>query len=216
MKVWLVIICLFSAVNVTANTVGESRWQFDVLLDDKKIGYHDFLVKEQGGQQVIQTNARFDIKILFIKVFSYRHENEERWQGNCLRAINATTDSNGDDFVVRGEATSDGFSVKTLSDQQDLPACLMTFAYWNPDFLQEKRLLNSQTGEYEAVTITQQGQEDVLINDKAVKAVKYLIDVEAGPITLWYAADDRQWLALESVVEGGKTLRYQPVVIPAT
>ena len=164
----------------------------------------------------MQTSARFDIKILFIKVFSYRHENEERWQGNCLREINATTDSNGDDFVVRGEATSDGFSVKTLSDQQDLPACVMSFAYWDSDFLQEKQLLNSQAGEYEAVTITKQGLEDVLIKNKAVKAVKYLIDVEAGPITLWYAADDYQWLALESVVDGGKTLRYQPVVIPAT
>ena len=90
----------------------------------------------------------------------------------------------------------------------------MTFAYWNPAFLTENKLLNSQTGEYEDVTITRVGEESIQVNDETLAAVKYLIDLKAGPITLWYGARDFRWLALESVAAGGRTLRYDPLMIP--
>jgi len=58
------------------------------------------------------------------------------------------------------------------------------------------------------------GEESLRVNDKAVAAVRYLIDLKAGPITLWYGASDFRWLALESVAAGGRTLRYEPLTIP--
>jgi len=46
--------------------------------------------------------------------------------------------------------------------QANLPACVMTFAYWNPDLLGQSRLLNVQTGEYMDVQVRVLGEEEEL------------------------------------------------------
>ena len=204
---------LFTA-NASASLPQQSQWQFKVLLDSREIGSHQFTVSQVNGQQTIQTDASFDVKVLFVNLYRYRHQNTEVWQGNCLRSINAETDANGKQFSVAGQANDSYFQVNTASTETELPACIMTFAYWNPAFLTEDKLLNSQTGEYEDVTITRVGEESLRVNDEAVAAVRYLIDLKAGPITLWYGASDFRWLALESVAAGGRALRYEPLTIP--
>lgn len=197
-----------------ANVIGQSQWQFEVLLDEKKIGYHDFVLKQQGEKQTVETTARFDVKLLFVNVFRYRHQNTETWQDNCLTAISAETESNGKDFTVKGQTSGGEFQVNTQSASTDLPACVMTFAYWNPEFLSAKQLLNSQTGEYEDVEISKQGEETLSVNGQNIQAIRYGVDTKAGPLTLWYSAQDLRWLALESIVKGGRILRYEPVMIP--
>jgi hypothetical protein len=203
-------------VNASASLPQQSQWQFKVLLDSREIGSHQFTVSQANGQQTIQTDASFDVKVLFVNLYRYRHQNTEVWQGNCLRSINAETDANGTQFSVAGQANDSYFQVNTGSTEKELPACIMTFAYWNPAFLTEDKLLNSQTGEYEDVTISRVGEESLRVNDETVAAVKYLIDLKAGPITLWYGASDFRWLALESVAAGGRTLRYEPLTIPSS
>jgi hypothetical protein len=106
--------------------------------------------------------------------------------------------------------------MRSGSVNNDLPACIMTFAYWNPEFLQADQLLNSQTGEYESVSIEREGEDVLAIKGQDVQAVKYSLNLASGPISLWYAADDHRWLSLESIVKGGKVLRYEPVNLPRT
>lgn len=214
MKLWLTTLLLLFSVSAGASLPQESRWQFKVLLDDREIGSHEFTVSQANGSQTVQTDASFDVKVLFVNLYRYRHQNTEVWQGNCLRSINAETDANGKQFSVAGQVNDSYFQVNTASTEKELPACIMTFAYWNPAFLTENKLLNSQTGEYEDVTITRVGEESIQVNDETLAAVKYLIDLKAGPITLWYGARDFRWLALESVAAGGRTLRYDPLMIP--
>ncbi|MDB4453007.1 DUF6134 family protein [bacterium] len=214
MKFWFATLLFLFTVNASASLPQQSQWQFKVLLDSREIGSHQFTVSRANGQQTIQTDASFDVKVLFVNLYRYRHQNTEVWQGNCLRSINAETDANGKQFSVAGQANDSYFQVNTASTETELPACIMTFAYWNPAFLTEDKLLNSQTGEYEDVTITRVGEESLRVNDEAVAAVRYLIDLKAGPITLWYGASDFRWLALESVAAGGRTLRYEPLTIP--
>ena len=55
------------------------------------------------------------------------------------------------------------FTVVTGEQPAYLPECVMSFAYWNPDFLEQPRLLNPQTGEYVAVQVEEAGM-DVLQN----------------------------------------------------
>lgn len=212
----LVLPSVFTLVSsaASANLPDLNQWQFEVLLDNKKIGYHDFTVQDQANSQTIESTARFDVKILFVNVYRYRHQTTETWQGNCLASIDAETDANGKDFTVQGKTAGNQFQLQTQSSANTLPSCIKTFAYWNPDFLAEDRLLNSQTGEYEDVTINKLGQESLSVSGEKILAVKYKVEVKAGPITLWYAADDHRWLALESELKGGRILRYEPVKIP--
>ena len=62
--------------------------------------------------------------------------------------------------------------------------------------------------------ITGQGEETLVIDGQPVPSRRYEIAMDEGPITLWYTRDSSQWLALQAVTEGGRTLRYQPVQLP--
>jgi len=89
-----------------------------------------------------------------------------------------------------------------------LPECIMTFAYWNPDFLSQRQLLNQQTGEYVDVEIEELGTESLDVRGEAVTATRFKLTSPDANLTLWYSTDD-EWLALESVAKGGQIIRYE-------
>lgn len=200
---------------VSANVSGTQRWQFKVFLDDREIGYHEFNVSRNGDSRRVESRASFDVKVLFINAYRYRHRNVENWNDNCLTDINSATDANGEKFVVLGNRDENGFSLSTGDSETSLPQCVMTFAYWNPEFLKASRLVNSQTGDYENVEVMVDGSDTVEVEGREIPADRYQIRLEEGPITVWYATDDKRWLALESVAKGGRVLRYEPMSLPA-
>ena len=191
-------------------------WRFRVMLDQRDIGTHEFTVSNHEGKRYIEIDADFDVKILFVNAYSYDHENREIWEGDCLASIRAETDDNGKRSRVVGEAVTDGFTVVTDegAPQTASAACLRSFAYWNPAFLDSRRLLNAQTGEVVDVEVTDRGEETLEIDGTPVPAQRYSLELEEGPIELWYARENGQWLALEAAAKGGRTLRYEPVHLP--
>lgn len=191
------------------------RWEFEVLLNDKEIGLHTFDVTPTEDGRRLETEASFDVRFLFVTAFSYRHQNTEVWQNGCLSSIDAVTDNNGEQLAVNGDATQDNFDVETPRGSETLSGCVRTFAYWNPEILNADRLLNSQTGEYEAVDVVYAGSDTVEIGDTAIDADRYTMSAKGGDISLWYSTDDQRWLALEAPAKGGRTIRYRPVSVPA-
>ena len=202
------------AANASREQATERRWQFDVLLDDKPIGVHTFAVEDTGTRLRLETTASFDVKFLFITAFRYRHQNTEVWQDGCLSSIDAVTDSNGKEQVVRGSRDGGDFDISESDGTKTLPGCVQTFAYWNPAVLESEQLLNSQTGEYESVAVTYEGPDEVSLAGQAIEAVRYTLATRGGDITLWYSRDGLTWLALEAPAKGGRTLAYRPTRVP--
>jgi hypothetical protein len=89
-----------------------------------------------------------------------------------------------------------------------------TFAYWDVDLLNSQRLLNTQTGEYEPVTVSDMGTGRLTIDEEQIEARHFRLVTEGLTIDLWYT-NDMHWLALESVTESGAVLRYLPEKLPA-
>ncbi len=84
----------------------------------------------------------------------------------------------------------------------------MTFAYWNPGFLEQPRLLNPQTGEYVEVEVEELGTDVVEIGGRDFLARSVRITAPKVDIKLWYS-EDAGWLALESTAKGGRIIRYE-------
>lgn len=195
----------------------EGHWVFRVFLDQKEIGYHEFKVAGSQAYRQVEIDARFDVKILFINAYSYTHQNRETWSDGCLASIDAVTDDNGSEYIVSGFRSEDAFVMKTGSGPNRLgTTCLQTFAYWDSSILESQRLLNSQTGEILEVDVVSRGQQPLQIGDSSFEAEKYEITMKDGVIALWYGASDRRWLALEAPAKGGRTIRYEPVILPST
>ena len=181
---------------------------FDVFLDGKKIGYHRFEIDGPESNAAVVSEASFDVKFLFVTAFSYRHSARENWAGGCLAEIEARTDSNGKELNVVGERTGDAFVIDTGEQEATLPECVMSFAYWNPGFLEQPRLLNPQTGEYLDVEVEELGKDVVRLDGREVPARSVRLTARQMDITLWYS-ENAEWLALESVAKGGRILRYE-------
>ena len=190
----------------TAGEVG--YWDFDVYLNDKKVGKHEFKVSEIGAMKQVQSEADFDYKILFFSAYQYQHSAAERWAGNCLAEFDASTNANGKRMQVSGQQSGTGFLIERNGSPDELPECVMTFAYWNQDFLGETQLLNPQTGEYMDVLVEEVGDEMLDVRGQAVAATRFKLTANDVDVTLWYSPDN-EWLALESVAKGGHIIRYE-------
>lgn len=184
------------------------EYNFTVFLDGKEVGRHDFEVVDLGGEKTVQSVADFKVKLWFISAYTYEHSNLERWNDNCLLRFDSRTRVNGERTSVSGASADAGFLVEQGGSQQLLPACVMSFAYWNPQFLQQDRLLNPQTGEFLDVEVELVGQDDLLVRGQTVAAQRYKITARDIDLLVWYSTDEK-WLALESVAKGGRVIRYE-------
>ena len=138
-----------------ATDQADKAWQFRVFVDDKEVGTHVYRLSEREGRRQLVTEADFEYKALFLTLYDYEHRNEETWEGDCLAEIRSNTDDNGEVYRVEGERREEFFLVDGADGEEKLPACVMSFAYWNPTFLREPRLLNSQNGDYLEVDVSE-------------------------------------------------------------
>jgi hypothetical protein len=184
------------------------EWRFRVFLDDSEIGYHNFVLIEEGGRRRVLTEAEFRVRFLFVPVYRYEHVNREVWRDGCLEEISSSTDANGKHYTVRGERTGEGFAVEAAGGRSDVGGCVKTFAYWNPGILDETVLLNSQTGELLPVEVQPGGVELLTVGGTPIETRRYRLRAKGMELDLWYSADQR-WVALESTVEDGRKLRYE-------
>lgn len=204
----LAVVLLILSAPVTAAANMSERLVFDVFLDDKQIGTHSYEFVRAGDSTVVSSNAQFDVKFLFITAYKYRHTVTERWNNGCLSYIDAETTANGKRRTVDGRSDAGVFAVEQGDSLQRLDECVMTFAYWNPDFLEQARLLNPQTGEYLPVEVT---EVDVAGLDAArtrLGSSAYRISAKGLKVTVWYSASG-DWVGLESEAKGGRILRYE-------
>ena len=186
--------------------------RFRVQLDDMDIGYHTFIRTREGTQTTLRIRAEFDVKFLFIRAYSYSHENTEIWRDGCLRRIDSLTRDNGKRFEVSGESTYDSFRLTTLQTSRSLARdCVMTFAYWDPHFLTQSHLLNAQTGDYVDVEVEPIGKRRFDLADGAIVADGFRVRApgEGLDISVWYQQQNGRWVALESIVGKGRLLKYQ-------
>ena len=182
-------------------------WNFRVLLDGREVGRHQFTLEVTGQERRLRSEAQFDVRVLFINAYSYLHESAERWKGDCLQSLEARTETNGKRQVVSAATRAGRLAVVRPKGRDEHDGCVMSFAYWNPEILKARQLLNSQTGELVPVTITDQGLETIAVRGQPLAATRHRIDAEQVQIDLWYA--DGQWIALEALALGGRRLRYE-------
>lgn len=200
------LICLGSA-SQQAWSAASQTYDFKVFLGKEEIGRQRFDISSEGGRTQVRVDAQFTVKFLYITVYTYRHTNVETWEGTCLREIRAETDDNGDSFFVHGIFLNGQLQVQTQAGNWIGEGCIKTFAYWNPEWIKGERLLNSQTGEHQPVSILAVGEETIPVQGVPTRAIHRRIVTDKFAVDLWYTLNGR-WVALQSTTKKGDTLRY--------
>jgi hypothetical protein len=155
-------------------------FDFAVFLDGQPVGSHRFEVRQEAGERRVTSRAQFDVRVLGVPLYRYRHEASEEWLGECLVKLESRTDDGGERSAV------------SLAPE----GCPMSFAYWNPRMLEQTALLNAQTGKLEPVAVSPLGEG------------RYRITGPKNPIELRYSPQG-EWLELDSTVAGGRRLSYR-------
>jgi len=203
---------LLASLLVAGRAVGasDSHLDFDVFLDDTPIGRHRFdILRAADGTSSVNSVAVFDVKILGIKVYGYRHEAMERWAQGCLVQIEATTNDNGRQLQVRGAVSSGGFQLQQGRSSTFRDACVSSYAYWDPErLLRQRELLNPQTGVFDQVQFESLGEETIVTAGAAVRANRYRLRSGKLVIELWYSQSG-EWLQLDSTTSSNRRLRYR-------
>ena len=189
---------------VISNSTYAEEWNFDAVLNDKVIGQHTFIYEDEKTI----SNANFKFEYLFMD-FIYQHKSTETWQGGCLKTILSKTDDDGDLYEVSGHIGTDRFLVTTNNKTSELPSCVMTFAYGNPKILEQKKLMNSQSGEYLDVDIQFIREENHKVKGKDILTDLWRIEanIDDGDllIHLWYDKN-MNWVSLKSQTPIGDML----------
>lgn len=184
------------------------RLDFDVYLDDQRVGFHRVIVNQAADKKRVQVEAKFDIKFLAFTAYKYRHRADETWSDDCIVQLDTRTNDNGKELTVEAQSAPRGLRVLTPDESEYIDGCVRTFAYWDPGLLQSQRLLNTQTGEYELASLNKVDNTPLVFKGQEYGATRYKLRVEdKADIELWYTPDNR-WEALQTEVSGGKILRY--------
>ena len=206
MKRFLLLILVFFSGQIFAK-----EWVFDVYLNKAKMGTHTFVLSDTN---MMTSSAKFKVKVLFINAYSYNHVSKEQWQDGCLNSIEAETIENKVNTKVSGKLEGSDFNINVNDKQnQALPACVMTFAYWNPKTLTQSKLLNPQNAEYLNTNIKQLGTETIEVKGKPTETAHYLLQgLSEGKvklnIDLWYD-QNKNWVALQSTTPEGYKVSYK-------
>ena len=93
-------------------------------------------------------------------------------------------------------------------EEQVAPACVMSFAYWNPRVLKQTRLINVQTGASTPITVHALDREPHTVRGASVEATHYRIDTARNKIEVWYSPEG-EWVGLRSTSQQGHVLTYR-------
>ena len=200
---------LILALTLFSSSLMAQEWAFDVYLDKSKIGKHTFTY----ANNLLTSRAKFNVKVLFINAYKYDHTSKERWQDDCLEGIEVNTTEDKLTTKVNGGKTSVGFEVSEGKSNQTLPACTMTFAYWNPKILSQNKLLNPQNAEYLDTHFEKQADELIMVKGKPTDTTHYKLTGSLKGknklnIELWYNQNN-EWVALKSTAPEGYNIIYK-------
>ncbi|MBL6814884.1 MAG: DUF1295 domain-containing protein [Pseudomonadales bacterium] len=189
-----------------AQDVPTQSWLFDVHIDDKDVGFHEFNLRQIPSGYTMEATAEFRYKILGVTVFSYEHAVKERYDADlCLQSISSETNTNGKSQSLSGLAVASGFALEARPANQAQTSvdanCLMTFAYWTPKLLSQSQILNGQTGELVDVVITPENSADKDQHFYALTGDK--MDVRLG------YDEAGNWRTLDSTLQNGRWLSYR-------
>lgn len=204
---WLAAALLLWGCLSTSGT-GAREWHFDVSVDGLPIGTHDIVVEENGKARTARGDMRFKVSLLGLTAGSYEQHEEESWQADCLTRIDTRTVEKGAVTTVAGRLEGGAFVIDGPNEKQRLPACVMSFAYWNPRVLRQAKLINVQTGAWTPVTVRETGTESYTVRGTAVEATHYRIETARNRIDVWYSPQG-EWIGLRSTSHEGHVLNYR-------
>ena len=178
---------------------------FAVDRNGSPIGHHRLSFARNGDRLDVAIDIALEVKLAFLTLYRYRHQNREVWEGDRLVSFTSSTDDNGTPHRVSARRSGDVILVESGGGRIEAPGDALPTTYWQRRFLDAPTWIDTQSGRLLSCTVTPRGSAQIDAVGQNVAADRFAV---TGDLTLdlWYAAE--HWVRLESPASDGSTIGY--------
>lgn len=184
-----------------------SSISFDVYRDGQRIG-RQRTTFSRAADSGIRVHAALDlkVKVLGFTAYSFDYVSTALWRNGEVERLQVEVDDDGKVTQIDGRATTRGFRVTGPNGSALAPAGILPTNHWNQRQVRQPRLLNTLTGEVEAVTVTDLGEATVETGSgpRRARHYRYTGGFEAES---WYD-DGGRWVKLRFKGRDDSTIDY--------
>jgi len=176
--------------------------RFDVRRGGNLIGTHTVRFTRDGADLIVDIDIALEVKLAFVTVYRYRHTNRETWRGGRLVGIDARTNDDGEELIVRATPSDDALRVEGRKGTIMVPGDTLSTSYWNAETVRRSRLIDTQHGSLAAVTSTPIGTRSVPTAAGPIEAACWRVGGDLD-LEICYAADGA-WVGLDFEARGSR------------
>lgn len=147
---------------------------FDIIRKNKSIGTHSIFFNKKNEYTNVKIEVDIKVKIGFLTVYKYSHNNNERWSGNELHEIQTKSITNSKKkYSVKGKRINNIFEFIGVDGKQNTNKNVIPISYWNKSLIERNEFLDSQKGIIRKSKIKFISEEQIKYKNKNFKTKKY-------------------------------------------
>jgi len=170
------------------------------------IGTYTNIVSQNGSTANVRTNLHIAVKVVGIPMFHQDATREERWQDQRLVAFNSTTDDNGTQIVVNGQADRTGFVIRSSSNGTvTAPPQVRPANPWAPFLLHTDTIMSTKTGRVDKAIVTDTGEVTATFDGRPTRVHQWFVDSDKHQV-VWI--DRRGVVVAFQTQENGSPINF--------
>ncbi len=210
--IFFVAASLFSFTSLSAASGPHSLYgdkiAFDVMRSGTVVGQHITRFREEEDTLVVTSETKIDISFLFVPLYEFDYRAVEKWQEEKLISLDINFSDGGDKTAFNVRREGDVLKVKKEGLSIDMQGDIISTNHWNSNVLRDQKVLNSLTGNLNAVTIKEIGKEEIQVTEGTLAATRYDYSGDLRDISVWY--DDKgRWVKLRFKAKDGSIIDYR-------
>ena len=184
------------------------RIEFDIYRNNDLVGFHKVNVKKKGeNTKEVTTDILIEVKILGIKVHTYKSYGVETYKNDELTEFKSKTQDGSDNDYCNIKKISDGkYSFDGMTENKkyiyELTEKFYPALWWNHDSLLNNNYVLGQGCRNLKTKITFFNKETKKINDKNEVVNFYNIKGDNLDINIGYTEKDLKWVDMKFTLKG--------------
>jgi hypothetical protein len=199
----------FVGVTTAAAYTPAETLRFAITRNGEQIGTHAIEISRTGPETNVRVTTDLSVKVFFVTAYRLQHSASERWVNGQLVAFDSTTDNNGVHHKVSATRGTSGLEVQADGKTRRVDQSVLPASLWNPELMRRKSVFDTQDGQVDPITVTDNGTEDLSFGARALKAHHYEIKGRYSQ-DIWY--DERGRLVQVKLIgSDGSVISYTPI-----
>lgn len=181
---------------------------FDVLRKGDVVGEHITTFKQQGDEVIVNSRMNIDIMALFFPLYAFEYRSKEVWNGDRLTALDVKVLDGSDKTAFSAKRDNEVLDVSAPDKPYQVAGQVFTTNHWNSAVVNDRRVLNTLTGNINIVAVNNKGREQVDVLGGTVEATRYDYTGDLKDTSVWYD-DQGRWVKLRFKARDGSTIDYR-------